>query len=611
MDRRFPQGAELDPQGAYFRVWAPESEEILIHINSKNYSLKKEEDGYFSLFVEGAKEGDLYQFEIGKELLADPASRYQPQGPDGPSCLVDPSKFLWEEENWKGIPSLKGQVFYEMHVGTFTQEGSWAAAKEKLPFLAELGITVIEMMPVADFIGEFGWGYDGVNLFAPTRLYGIPDDLREFIKKAHQLNIGVILDVVYNHFGPGETLTKFARDFYHEIHENEWGRSINFEKQGVRSFFISNALYWLEEFHFDGLRIDATQNIDDNSKLHILKEINETIRKKIKQNVILIAESESQKTNLLDPLEKKGFGFDAVWNDDFHHTAMVRLTGHREAYYSDYNGSNQELISSLKRGYLYQGQYYKWQKKNRGTEGLHFDPIQFILYLQNHDQIANSTRGDRIHTSSSLALLRAMTLLMILSPEIPLFFQGQEWGATTPFYYFADHDKHISRLVWEGRKQFLAQFPSFKDKEVQNAFPDPGERNNFTQCKLKWEEQKERFHTQLLKFHKDLIRLRREDETFHDPVEIDGAIFTPDIFLLRFFGKEGDDRLILFNFGLDEVISSIPDPLYAPPTNRQWVLILSSENPLYGGTGTPPVTSIDKWRLKGHSAFVFKAMRNS
>ncbi len=609
--RRCPVGAEVLESGVHFRVWAPDCEHIDVIINGHQVlPLKKEKEGYFSIFAQGAQEGSLYQFWVESTLLPDPASRYQPQGCLGPSCVVNPLKFSWSDEKWRGISSIKGQVIYELHIGTFTQEGTWRAASEKLPHLADLGVTIIEMMPIGDFSGEFGWGYDGTHLYAPYHKYGTPDDLRDFINRAHEYGIGVILDVVYNHFGPhGDYMMKFSKYYISENSTTDWGRAINFDGEqafAVREFFISNAIYWIDEFHFDGLRLDATQNIYDRSSPHILAEITARVHAHSSHHkVIVTAENEPQDSQLLQSKKEGGYGIDAVWNDDFHHSALVLLTGRREAYYTDYLGKAQEILSALKYGYLFQGQHYKWQNKKRGSASLKIAFEHFILYLENHDQVANSSRSLRLHQMSDCALLRLMTTLLLLAPQTPLLFQGQEFGSSRPFYFFADHSPEINRLVWEGRKTFLSQFPSCARPEMQAYYPDPGDKNNFLESKLNWDEIDERMHRELYLLHRDLIKIRREDPVFTTPEKIDGAVLSPTLFILRYFAHNDDDRLILFNLGVDEVLSPLPEPLYAPPFQKKWKEMFSSQSPQYGGIGSPLFKN-EEWQLPGRVATVLK-----
>ncbi len=377
--RRRAMGAEPLPQGGtHFRVWAPGKDRVVVVLcdaqgrGSAEFALQREEAGYHASWVPEAKVNSLYGFQVdGKpQLLPDPASRFQPQGPTGPSQVIDPGQFPWSDTDWRGV-GREGQVIYEMHFGTFTPEGTYAAAAEQLGVLADLGVTVIEVMPLADFPGRFGWGYDGVCLFAPTRLYGSPDDLRRFIDRAHGHGLGVILDVVYNHLGPeGQTLELFSDYYFSDQIATDWGKAMNFdgpEAAEVRRFYLANAAYWIEEFHFDGMRFDATQAIHDSSQEHILAALARQVRVSAgKRATLLVAENEPQHTRLVRAADQGGFGLDALWNDDFHHSAHVALTGHSEAYFTDYRGAPQEFISAIKYGYLYQGQWYAWQNKRRG-----------------------------------------------------------------------------------------------------------------------------------------------------------------------------------------------------------------------------------------------------
>src|ERR1051326_7742601 len=335
-----------------------------------------------------------------------------------------------------------------MHVGPFTTGAPWRAAMAQLDELARIGVNVIEMMPVAEFAGRFGWGYDGVDLYAPMHAYGTPDDLRAFVDRAHAVGVAVILDVVYNHLGPdGNYLQEFSPDYFTDKYENDWGRAINFEGPGpARGYFVQNARYWIDEFHFDGLRLDATQDIHDASPRHAIEEIVDVARRAAgKRSVLVVAENERQETRIVRPRDAGGWGADALWNDDAHHSAVVALTGRREAYYRDYQGSAQELISCARYGYLYQGQWYDWQQKPRGTPALDLLPEQFVAYLENHDQVANSAFGRRLHQIGSPGCHRALTAWLLLGPPTPLLFQGQEFGSSKPFLYFADRsEEHTS-----------------------------------------------------------------------------------------------------------------------------------------------------------------------
>ena len=613
--RRLPVGAEPVPKanrGVHFRVWAPHAHTVEVVLDGGAATgLEREPGGYFAGGVDAAGPGTRYRYRLDRRAAyADPASRCQPEGVHGPSEVVDATAFAWSDAGWSGI-TRSTRVVYELHVGTFTREGTWAAAARELPRLAADGITVIEMMPVAEFPGAFGWGYDGVFLFAPTRLYGAPDDLRRFVDRAHAVGIGVILDVVYNHLGPdGCVLRQYAPEYFTDRYTNEWGDAVNFDGEGaaaVREFFVSNAAYWIDEYHFDGLRVDATQQMFDASAEHVLAAIARAAREAARErSVLLVAENEPQQVRLLRPPERGGYGLDALWNDDFHHTARAALTGRREAYYSDYTGRPQELISAVKRGFLYQGQYYSWQKKARGTPTGEVPPAALVAYLQNHDQVANSARGQRLHMLSAPGCWRALTAVLLLGPATPMLFQGQEFAASAPFLYFADHNAELARLVRKGRVEFLQQFPSIATADVTAALADPGDRATFERCKLDFAERER--HAEAYALHCDLLRLRREDPTFaaQGARGVDGAVLGDNAFVLRFFGERDDDRLMLVNLGVDLVLDILPEPLLAPPEDRRWTLLWSSEHPRYGGGGAVAPATAGAWTVPGHAALVLR-----
>jgi maltooligosyltrehalose trehalohydrolase len=573
------------------------------------HRLDAEAEGYFAGIVPSAMAGTRYRFRLdgSDPLLPDPASRYQPEGPHGPSQIIDPGTFEWTDRDWDGV-SIPGQVIYEMHMGTFTREGTWRAASRYLRGLSEIGITVLEMMPIAEFSGSFGWGYDGVDLFAPTHLYGTPDDLRAFIDTAHANRIAVILDVVYNHLGPdGNYLKAFSEHYFTPRYENEWGEAINFDgpdSAGVREFFLANAAYWIDEFHFDGLRLDATQQIFDSGPRNIIADMTARARTAAgKRRIIVLAENEPQDSCLV-----RNYGVDALWNDDFHHTAMVALTGRSEAYYSDYRGSPQEFISALKWGFLYQGQHYKWQLQKRGTPSFDLVPESFVNYVQNHDQVANSASGQRIHKRTSPARLRAVTAALLLGPGTPMLFQGQEFCASAPFLYFADHDSELALLVQKGREQFLEQFESIARGNARIA--PPHERSTFESCKLNHAEFEQ--HGAAVALHRDLLRIRSGDPVFRAQSRdrLEGAVIGPQAFLLRFFDDVHGDRLLIVNLGQDLDLSPAPEPLLAPPCGCQWRLIWSSEDAAYGGAGYSPVRGRQRWKVCAESAAVLAAEAN-
>jgi maltooligosyltrehalose trehalohydrolase len=617
--RRLPIGAEPQKNGGvHFRVWAPRRSAVTVEIRESGGNqvarlpLTTEADGYFAGFATEAAVGMRYgfQFEEQGQLFPDPASRFQPAGPHELSEIVDPAQFAWSDSQWPGT-LLKGQVIYELHIGTFTPEGTWEAATRELPALADLGVTTVEVLPVADFAGDFGWGYDGVNLFAPTRLYGSPDDFRRFIDAAHRLKMGVMLDVVYNHFGPvGNYLGQFSSDYLSAEHHTGWGEAINFDganSQPVRDYFLANAAYWIDEFHIDGLRLDAIHAIVDDSPEHILSALGKRVRAAARgRETLLILENERQQSYTLRPLEDGGYGMDGGWNDDFHHVARVASTGHAEYYFGDYQGTPQEFISLIKWGYLYQGQWNSRQQKTRGTPGLDLDPAQFVIFLQNHDQVGNSPGSRRQHELTSPGRHRALTALLCLAPQTPMLFQGQEFSASSPFFFFADHDPDLNKLVREGRQREMRNFRRQAGHDVSERFADPGERSTFERSKLDPSERER--HRESLNLHRDLLHLRREDPVFaaQRADRIHGAVIAGEAFLLRYFGEQGDDRLVLINLGRDLTWAPITEPLLVPPNARQWETLWSSEDPRYGGLGTPALDA-ERWFIPGHAALVLAA----
>jgi maltooligosyltrehalose trehalohydrolase len=520
-----------------------------------------------------------------------------------------------------------------MHIGTFTKEGTWRAAAEQLPELARIGITMVEMMPVADFPGKFGWGYDGVNLFAPAHLYGTPDDLRTFIDRAHSLGLGVILDVVYNHFGPdGNYLAVFSDDYLVREKENEWGNPINFDGQNsgpVREFFITNARYWIEEFHFDGFRFDATHAIRDRSGEYIIGAVGRAAREAAgSRSILLIAENDLQEAKMARPrrLESRlqaarcysarlpgrvnaelrtstGDDLDGMWNDDFHHSAVVALTGRNEAYYGDYLGAPQEFISAAKYGFLYQGQALSWRKARRGTATFGIAPELFVCFIENHDQIANTGPGQRLRFQTSPGRYRAMTALLLLGPWTPLLFQGQEFGVSSPFMFFADvGDASVRDATRKGRAEWLAPFLSLTEEEAWQTLPAPDDPAVFVRCKLDLSERER--NRELYDLHIDLLKLRREDSRLRQQSSggIDGAVLGPASFVLRYFSRNNDDRLLVVNFGDKQILHPAPEPLLAPPSDYRWETLWTTESRRYGGAGAALIATPEQWVLPAESA---------
>jgi maltooligosyltrehalose trehalohydrolase len=557
-------GAEIVGEGTSFRVWAPGHRDVCVVIDGVDHSLQAEDGEYFSGVVDGSA-GTRYRFRIDgdESTYPDPASRFQPDGPHGDSEVVDPDAYRWSETNWRGVDK-HNLVIYEMHIGTFTTEGTWRAAIEQLAALRDTGINLLEVMPIHEFPGRFGWGYDGVDLWAPSHLYGRPDDFRAFVDAAHAHNLGVILDVVYNHFGPdGCYLRQFSPSYFTKKYVNDWGESINFDgagADGVREFFAENAAYWIEEFHLDGLRLDATQSINDASDENVLTLIVRSAREAAGEKpIFIVGENEPQDAKLIDD-----YGLDALWNDDWHHAAMVAATGQREAYYTDYRGTPQELVSMAQWGFLYQGQYYSWQKNRRGTPSAHLPPESLVCFIQNHDQLANSPRGERLQFVTTPGLYRALTALLLLGPNTPMLFQGQEFGASSPFLYFADHKPELATLVAKGRREFLDQFPSIKALHGDLAIPHDIE--TFRRCKLDHRERDA--NAAVVEMHRQLLRLRGELTG-----RVRGAVIAPSAFVLRY-----DHQLLVVNLGEELRMDVVDEPLLAPPLDKQWKVRWASED---------------------------------
>lgn len=607
-NRRVSLGAELTEKGVHFRVFAPKRRtvEVAIEGSSRTVALAREADGFFSGHGDGLEAGTRYKLRLdGEGAYPDPASRFQPDGPHGASEVIDPSRFRWTDAAWKGC-ALKGQVVYELHVGTFTKEGTYAAAAEQLEELKRVGITLLEIMPVAEFPGRFGWGYDGVDLYAPTRLYGRPDDFRAFVDRAHAVGLGVILDVVYNHLGPsGNYLREFSPHYFTSKYDNEWGDGLDFEtERGARELFAANGAYWIDEYHLDGLRLDATQSIHDETSEHVVAEIVRRARAAAgARSIVVFAENERQQSYYVRPREKGGYDCDALWNDDFHHSARVAATGRAEAYYSSTKGTAQELVSAVKWGFLYQGQYYPWQKMGRGHAGLDLPAPALTLFLQNHDQVSNTAEGRRIHQLTSGGAHRALTALYLLAPGTPLIFMGEEFAASSPFLYFADHEPELAKLVEKGRKEFTAQFPSMQHPVLLDRMTAPHDEKTFQRCKLDFEDRKR--NAPIYALFQDLLRLRREDPAFaaQDKESLHGAVLAEGAFVLRFATGTGNDRLLVVNLGSQIDIAGIGEPLLAPLDGKTWEIAFTTDDPKYGGSGFAPV-SLEKMAIFGGSAVV-------
>lgn len=523
-----PFGAECRDDGSTrFRLWAPAAKRVEVSIGEKNtviqIPLEPCADGWFELSTDAAKAGTRYSFGInGEQLVPDPASRFQPGDVHKPSEVIDPNAFDWRDDNWRGRP-WEEAVLYELHVGTFTPSGVFAGVRERIDYLRDLGITAIELMPVSDFPGKRNWGYDGVFPFAPDSTYGRPEDLKELIQHAHSRGIMVVLDVVYNHFGPeGNYLNSYAPQFFTDRHKTPWGNGINFDgpdSRVVRDFFVNNALYWLTEYHFDGLRLDAVHAISDDSSPGILTELAAAVRSALDpdRQVHLILENDRNQSHYLQRAKGSCLPktYTAQWDDDVHHTLHVLTTGERDGYYVDYaDHPLNQLGRCLAEGFAYQGEKSTLRKGEvRGEPTAGVPLAAFITFLQNHDQIGNRAFGERITKLAEPNAVRAATAILILAPSPPMLFMGEEFGAETPFLFFCDFEKDLAAAVTEGRRSEFAQFARFSDPGERESIPDPNAPSTFEASRLNWSALDQSRHQDWLSFYRQLLILRREHIT--------------------------------------------------------------------------------------------------
>lgn len=516
-----PFGAELQPDGSVrFRLWAPAAKQVSLVLERNDANpipLVSTNGGWYELLTNEARAGSLYRFQIDSGTkVPDPASRFQPHDVKGPSEVLDPSAFDWTDKQWRGLP-WEQAVTYELHVGTFTPEGTFRGAEQKLDYLRDLGVTAIELMPLSDFPGSRNWGYDGVLPYAPDSSYGRPEDLKRLVQTAHAKGLMVFLDVVYNHFGPeGNYLHLYSPQFFTNRHHTPWGDAINFDgpdSRVVRDFFIHNALYWLEEYHFDGLRLDAVESIVDGSKPDILTELATTVRNRFGTDrlVHLILENGD---NIARYLERDPYGavclYNAQWNDDIHHALHVLLTGESDGYYSDYvKDPMVNLCRSLREGFVYQGDYSEYHGEHRGELSRDLPPSAFVSFLQNHDQVGNRALGDRIIHLTSPGALKAAMEILLLAPAPPLLFMGEEFGATTPFLFFCDFHGDLAAAVTNGRRNEFARFSKFSSPEVRDSIPDPNAEETFVRSKLDWNSLDDAAHSGWLQLYRKLLGIRQ------------------------------------------------------------------------------------------------------
>lgn len=493
-----------------FRVWAPDHRHVELCLGRRRVTMSPAPHGWWEIYEADAVAGTRYAFSVDAgEPRPDPRSQSQPDGALGWSALVDHDAFPWTDQAWKGF-ELDGAVLYEMHTGTFSREGTFDGSIGHLPHLVELGVDALEVMPVAEFSGQRGWGYDGVDLFAPHHAYGGPDGLKRLVDACHSAGLGVILDVVYNHLGPvGNFLGDFG-PYFSDRHRTAWGDALNFDGEGceeVRRYVIDNALTWVRDYHVDGLRLDAVHAIVDESRVHILEELGKAVHAlgdELGRTALVIAESDANDPRLVRGIDAGGYGLDAVWSDDWHHALHALLTGERAGYYEDF-GEPAHLAKALRQAWVYDGEWSAHRRRLRGARVDGLEPKRFVIAAQNHDQVGNRANGERLAGITDEDALKAAAALLLTSPFVAMLFQGEEWAATTPFLFFTDHaDPHLGRAVAEGRKREFAAF-GWDRQEI----PDPQDPATFERSRLDWGELDQPAHREILAWYRELIKIRR------------------------------------------------------------------------------------------------------
>lgn len=590
-------GADATDAGVQFGVWAPNAEAIsLILDGDRALEMPRSESGVFSLTVVDATAGSRYAYLVdGAGPFPDPRSRYQPDGVHGASEVIDPRPFVWSDAAWSGIVA-DDLVIYELHIGTMTPDGTFRGLIELLPYLSDLGINAIEIMPVAECTGRWNWGYDGVCLFATSHNYGRPDDLRALVDAAHGFGIGVILDVVYNHLGPeGNYLGVYSSQYSSDTHVNSWGAGLNWDGQGsnfVRQFAIDNAAQWIAEYHIDGLRLDATHAIVDDSPVHLVQELTAAARDAAAgRQIFIVAEDERREMTRVRSIDVGGEGLDAVWADDFHHEVRVLLTSSQENYYSAYSGTTSAIATAINEGFGDEG-------FERGTPPTSTDPASnFVFCIQNHDQIGNRPFGERLHHEISEDRYAVASTLLLFAPETPLLFMGQEFAASTPFLYFTDHPEELGKLVTEGRRKEFAGFRLFDDPELRETIPDPQADSTFQSSRLKLKERER--NQRILDLYRDLIRLRRSDAVLSvNSREATRAIWLTAQVVAVHRWCDDAHRLLLANFGSEIELDLGAHAFPSVP----W-------NPLFSTTREDPTVTKVLVSMPARSATIFSANR--
>jgi maltooligosyltrehalose trehalohydrolase len=590
---KLPIGGNIEQAGTRFRIWAPAATKVAVvivrPIGESRHFLTTEHGGYWEALIPDVAPGSRYWFEIDETRYPDPASRSQPDGVHGASELVDPDSFPWNDSAWCGLEQ-SDWVIYELHVGTFTPEGTFDSAIDRLEHLVRLGVTAVEVMPIASFAGDRNWGYDGVSLYAPAACYGGPDAFRRFVDAAHRAGLAVILDVVYNHLGPdGNYLPAITGGkLFNAEHKTSWGDAINYDGDDsapVRELVIANALYWAHEFHVDGLRLDATHAIADDSRTHILAEIARELHALTPRRIV-IAEDERNDRRLISEASDGGLGLDAVWADDFHHQARRLLAGDSDGYFSAFSGSAQDLATTLANGWFYEGQWSPHTNAPRGTPTHGIPARAFVHCIQNHDQVGNRPLGDRLNHTIDSASYRAISTLLLLSPYTPMLWMGQEWAASTPFLYFTDHNAELGQLVTKGRREEFSDFPGFANDDELSRIPDPQDVATFERSRLQWGEIDEEPHRGMLELYRAVLAIRREELRFDatSDREFEAMAKDEETIVLQHRLKDGRALAVIARLGGAEP-ASFADLLPPAPAGRQWKVLLCSEESRFGGDG--------------------------
>jgi maltooligosyltrehalose trehalohydrolase len=608
-------GASLrDDSTVEFRVWAPNLSNLGVRILGETprtipmtRSLNPG-NSEFVATVPHVREGTDYFYVLeGERERPDPVSRWQPRGVDGPSRIVNPASFQWSDQGWAGIP-LKDFIIYEFHPGTFTGEGTFESVIPRLPYLRDLGITALEIMPVAEVPGNRNWGYDGASLYAPQSSYGGPDGMKKLVDACHQHGLAVVLDVVYNHLGPeGNYLPEFAPCFT-DAYQTPWGKAINYDgpgSDGIRRFIIENALYWLTEFHVDALRLDAIHGIYDFGARHVLDELSDAFQsqaQRLGRQAWLIAESDLDDVRIINPRSKGGYALDAQWHDDFHHALYAFLTGQREGFLADF-GALGDLSKSIRDGFVFDWKYSRYRQRHHGNSSIDRPGEQFVGFIQNHDQVANTSRGKRLASLVSAGEQKLAAVLTLCSPFLPLLFMGEEYAETAPFFYFTSfEDQQLANAVREGRKNELASHYSESD------FVDPQALTTFERCKLDWSKTSTSPHAEMLRLFRDLISLRKQHVSLGNcrkdltEIQVDEAAKT---FVMKRSDPAGSSALLIFNFSAET--RSLP----IEGDSQPWQLLLWTGDQVYGGSSkhrlleTLSADSTSKVSLEAFEAVIY------